>query len=161
MKLYDSMDQVPWDQWIYDSVLIKKTVTEIDPEEKGLRKILNFGHTLGHAIESYSLDHDDDPLTHGEAIAIGMICESYLSVKSSSLSESELDDITRTLITVFGKERRTLPTLDDIKIMLLRDKKNKGGTVMYTLLESIGSAIYNQVVDDHLVQESLNYYSNL
>ncbi|RZL11258.1 MAG: 3-dehydroquinate synthase [Pedobacter sp.] len=66
---------------VYRSVEIKNTVVTEDPLEKGLRKILNFGHTIGHALESYSLSNDKTPLTHGDAIAIGMICESYLSFK--------------------------------------------------------------------------------
>lgn len=66
---------------VYQSLLIKKAVVKTDPYEKGLRKILNFGHTIGHAIEAYSLEHEANPLLHGEAIAIGMICEAYLSTK--------------------------------------------------------------------------------
>jgi 3-dehydroquinate synthase len=161
VKEYGNKTSIPWDQWIYESVLIKKKVTEVDPMERGLRKILNFGHTIGHAIESYSLDHDVDPLTHGEAIAIGMICESYLSMKASMISGQDLSEITQGILSTFGKEKRSLPQMDDIKIMLSRDKKNKGGSVMYSLLEKIGKATYNQQVPEEDVIASLQYYNSL
>ncbi len=161
VKEFRNKETIPWDQWIYESVLIKKKVTEKDPMERGLRKILNFGHTIGHAIESYSLDHDKDPLTHGEAIAIGMICESFLSQRLSMISEKDLKEITDGVLSVFDKEDRNLPALNDLKNMLTRDKKNKGGTVMYSLLEKIGTATYNVSVEEELVNESLQYYQNL
>ena len=72
------------DEVLYQSLLVKKQVVEADPFEKGLRKILNFGHTIGHAIEAYSLENEANPLLHGEAIAIGMICEAYLSYKKTT-----------------------------------------------------------------------------
>ena len=161
VKEYNRKVSIPWDQWIYESVLIKKKVTEVDPMERGLRKILNFGHTIGHAIESHSLDHDSDPFTHGEAIAIGMICESFLSHHLSMISDRSLQEITEGIIGVFGKEKKSLPSLNEIKNMLTRDKKNKGGTVMYSLLEKIGKATYNIQVNDDLVEESLRYYQEL
>ena len=71
---------INWSGWIKRSVSIKKDIVEQDPTEKGLRKILNFGHTIGHAIESYYLNRGL-PLKHGEAVAIGMITETFLSVQ--------------------------------------------------------------------------------
>ena len=68
-----------------------------DPHEKGIRKSLNFGHTIGHAIETYSLMNDENPLTHGEAIAIGMICEAKLSSIKIGLSDAELAEITEVI----------------------------------------------------------------
>jgi 3-dehydroquinate synthase len=62
---------------VYRSVDIKNNIVVEDPQEKGIRKALNFGHTIGHAVETYSLENDERSLTHGEAIAIGMICENY------------------------------------------------------------------------------------
>src|SRR5690606_11300992 len=82
------------EQFIHRSVQIKNKVITADPKEQGLRKILNYGHTIGHAIEGHSLYNDTDPLLHGEAIAIGMICEAYLSHKLTGLPEVELNDIT-------------------------------------------------------------------
>jgi 3-dehydroquinate synthase len=75
---------------VYRSVAIKNEITIEDPHEKGIRKALNFGHTIGHAVETYSLINDKDHLSHGEAIAIGMICESYLAHKKTGLPAEEL-----------------------------------------------------------------------
>ena len=76
---------------IHRSIEIKNEIVLKDPREKGLRKVLNFGHTLGHAIESYFLENNNkDSLTHGEAIAIGMVCESYLSHKVLQLSKEKV-----------------------------------------------------------------------
>ncbi len=73
------------------SVDIKNKVVQEDPKEQGLRKILNFGHTIGHAIESFYLENGDRKLLHGEAIAVGMICEAFISTKKCTLSYKELD----------------------------------------------------------------------
>ena len=88
----DSISDISWDEEIYASIMIKKEVVIEDPREQGLRKILNFGHTIGHALESYALD-TSAPLLHGEAIALGMIAESFLSSKILSLSEMSLNSI--------------------------------------------------------------------
>src|SRR6201996_7996258 len=82
----------PGEELIYKSIQIKNKVVLEDPKEMGIRKSLNFGHTIGHAVETNSLLHDENPLTHGEAIAIGMICESYLSHKKTGLGSNELDE---------------------------------------------------------------------
>jgi 3-dehydroquinate synthase len=75
-----------------------------DPKEKNLRKILNFGHTIGHAIESFYLESEDkNNLTHGEAIAIGMVCESYISNKLLTFPEDKLNEIKETILAVYAK----------------------------------------------------------
>src|SRR5215217_558057 len=86
-KLKASNYLTPAAEDIYRSVEIKNEVVTIDPHEKNLRKILNFGHTIGHAVEGYSLANDENPLTHGEAIAIGFVCEAALSIKNSTLTK--------------------------------------------------------------------------
>ena len=160
VKEYQPGSETDWPTWIYESVLIKKEVTEEDPNEKGLRKILNFGHTLGHAIESLSFSHTE-PLMHGEAIAIGMICESYLSYSKGYLSENQLLEISTSIIQLYGKEKEYIPQYKSLKNLLAKDKKNVSGSVMYSLLESIGKANYNQKVSEHDVTASLDYYCNL
>ena len=97
MTKVQASDYNNFDNLIYDSILIKNKVTTQDPNEDGLRKTLNYGHTLGHAIESYCLDNEAmQTLLHGEAIAAGMIMEGYLSVKTCGLSERELNEIKNT-----------------------------------------------------------------
>ena len=90
--------------YIKKSIAIKNEVVMEDPTEKGIRKILNYGHTLGHAIESYFLKNPDkSTLLHGEAIAVGMILEGYLSHELKGLSMLSLEDIKTTFLNYFEK----------------------------------------------------------
>jgi 3-dehydroquinate synthase len=81
---------VDWNKIIVHSVKIKSKITESDPNEKGMRKALNFGHTIGHAIESTFLQDGVSTLPHGEAVAAGMICESFLSSEKKLLDKKSL-----------------------------------------------------------------------
>lgn len=143
------------------SVGVKNTLITQDPTEKGLRKILNFGHTIGHAIEGYSLLHDEHSLLHGEAIAVGMICEGYLSHKLNGLSLEELED----LITTFRKNFPDYQFDDSIDHELLslmnNDKKNHSNQIGFALLNKIGSCDYDIFVTEDLIIESLDFYRNL
>lgn len=143
---------------VYHSLQIKKRVVEADPFEKGLRKILNFGHTIGHAIEAYSLENENDSLLHGEAIAIGMICEAYLSVKRSGLTESELEEIRSVLLKHFPK--RDIADFDTDKLLSIMsiDKKNEGANIMAALLSGIGSCEYDKALTRDEILESIAYY---
>ena len=85
---------IPTAELVHRSVAIKNVIVLEDPNENGIRKALNFGHTIGHAVETYSLLNDKDHLSHGEAIAIGMICEAWLSNKKLGLTDEELAEIT-------------------------------------------------------------------
>ena len=143
---------------IYESILIKKEVTEQDPNEKGLRKILNFGHTIGHAVESYWLD-SKSPLLHGEAIAIGMISEAYLSYRLDQLSESELFSIRDGLINIYGHHPKFLKPSEKIIALMQSDKKNYGGDIRFSLLKSLGQAIYDISVPHEMIEESFIFYT--
>lgn len=146
---------------IRHSVSIKNAVVLEDPHEDGLRKILNFGHTIGHAVEGHALVHSEDPLLHGEAIGIGMICEAYLSHRLNGLPEAELEDIVETFKNLYG-----LFPLDAAQDALLleimaNDKKNVQEQIGFSLLKRIGEATYGQYVSRELILESLAYYRNL
>jgi 3-dehydroquinate synthase len=146
---------------IYRSVEIKHEVVTTDPLEKGLRKILNFGHTIGHALESYALSNGKNPLTHGEAIAIGMICEAYLSVKTSGLSSAELDDITAAFKGIYPAYTIAPKSFTSILELIKTDKKNEHGFVMFSLLPSIGKCEYNCKVTDQDILASLEYFNTI
>ncbi len=150
-----------WNALISTSVHIKKEVVEKDPFEKGLRKILNFGHTIGHAIETWSLQNDAQPLLHGEAIAIGMICEAWLSNKLFGLSDLELENITNTIFHFYPKYALEKIPVDILLKHMQLDKKNSDGIIQYSLLESIGKANFDKQVSKENILESLNYYSGL
>ncbi len=146
---------------VYHSLLIKKHVVETDPYEKNWRKILNFGHTIGHAIEAYSLEYETDSLLHGEAIVIGMICEAYLSVKKCSLSEKKLETIQHKLLQHFPKKDISNFEIDKLMESMRIDKKNEGATILSALLEDIGTCKYDIPITESDVKESLQYYINL
>ncbi len=146
---------------VYKSVVIKNKVVTEDPTERGLRKILNFGHTIGHAIESYSLEHDTDPLTHGEAIAAGMICEAYLSHQKAGLPLEAMQEIIERLLSIYGKYPLDESCYTMLNAIMKKDKKNQGGKINCSLLAQIGVAVVDNICTDDELCESLKYYSSL
>ncbi len=147
-------------RFILPSLSIKKHVVEEDPYEKGLRKVLNFGHTIGHAVESYALE-TDTPLLHGEAIAIGMICEAWLSYKFFVLKQSELKSITDFILKIYGKPALHPGSFDQLIALMRQDKKNEHEQINFTLLKSIGNAVVNQTCGVDGIIGSLGYYEGL
>lgn len=144
---------------IQRSIAIKNEVVLQDPTEQGLRKILNFGHTLGHAIESYCLDnHDKKTLLHGEAIAVGMILEGYLSHEMRGLSKLSVDEIKKGFLKHFDKVDFTEDDIDAILQLLKYDKKNSHGNVNFVLLQEIGDAVTDIKIPEELFQKAFAYY---
>ncbi len=151
----EELDISDLDQLIYDSVVIKNNVVSEDITEQGIRKNLNFGHTLGHAIESYFLGNaDKTPLLHGEAIALGMLLEAYLSTKITGLSSEEFEDIKTGILKTFTKVEITEDDQKVIINLLMHDKKNSHGKVKFVLLEAIGQPKINCEVDNALILEA-------
>lgn len=146
---------------VHRSVEIKNNVVTQDPTEKGLRKILNFGHTIGHAVEGYSLLNDKDPLLHGEAIAIGMICEAWLSVKYIGLSDASLQDICRFFSKLFPKYNYPKDQYQALLDLMKNDKKNEGKQIGFALLRDIGDCTYNIYVNEEDIKSALDYYLSL
>lgn len=156
----EDLDISDLDKLIYDSVVIKNKVVSEDPTEQGLRKILNFGHTLGHAIESYFLENaDKTPLLHGEAIAMGMILEAYTATKTCGLSQESLEIITNGILKTFSKVDISKEDQAIIIKLLIHDKKNSHGVVKFVLLEAIGEPKIDCVVSNDLILEAFDYYS--
>ncbi|WP_375324405.1 3-dehydroquinate synthase [Flagellimonas sp. GZD32] len=144
---------------IQTSIAIKNEVVLQDPTEQGIRKILNFGHTLGHAIESYCLESSDkETLLHGEAIAIGMILEGYLSHELTGLSKLALDDIKQTFLKHFDKVVFNENDIENILKLLKYDKKNSHGDINFVLLHSIGKAVTDIKVPENLFDKAFAYY---
>ncbi|MFC6997773.1 3-dehydroquinate synthase [Rufibacter roseus] len=150
-----------WTDLIRHSIEIKSRVVTADPLENGLRKILNFGHTIGHAIESYFLEKPSQMLLHGEAIAAGMICEAWLSVQKGLLSQQELEQIETFISSIYEKVKIEASELTAISALCLHDKKNSGATINCTLLEKIGVAVYDKPVTLSEVENALRYYQTL
>ncbi len=150
-----------WEELIRHSVSIKSGVVEADPLEGGYRKVLNFGHTVGHAVESFLLEKPGRELLHGEAIAVGMLCEAYLSVKHELLQKEALDKIETFLVSVYEKVLLSEDDIRTIAQLALQDKKNTRSAINCTLLSSIGQAVYDQPITLQEIQESLRYYQLL
>lgn len=147
--------------FISESIRIKSEIVTRDPKESGERKKLNFGHTVGHAIESLFLERGERTLLHGEAVAIGMICEAYISTRIAGLSEDCLKEIKENILWYFSFQE--LNAMDDHRILELmrHDKKNSGGEIRMVLLEDIGDSVYDKTVSTGLILESLKYYRSL
>ena len=157
LKLISKFDDL--DDLIYDSVLIKNKVVLQDPTEQNLRKILNYGHTLGHAVESYFLESENhETLLHGEAIAVGMVLEAYLSHKLSGLSEIELTDIKATFLKRYKKVNFTAEDIQVILSLLKFDKKNSHGNINFVLLNKIGLPTIDEQIPNNLYAEAFAYY---
>lgn len=146
-------------QLIHRSIEIKNNIVAQDPYEKNVRKLLNFGHTLGHAIESYHLETENKQmLLHGEAIAIGMILESYLSLHNNLLSETEYIEVKSVIQAVFPPVEFSFDDVTAIINLLVHDKKNEFGAVNFVLLKTIGEAVINQPVENHLIYKAFEDY---
>lgn len=130
---------VNWEEILPRALMVKKKIVEADPLEKGLRETLNFGHTVGHAIEAWALSQGLDVL-HGEAVAAGMIAEVRLSHQHAGLPEKEMHRIIAFLEKTFP--RISLEPGADLWALMQKDKKNRGGEVRMALLETIGKAIH-------------------
>lgn len=144
---------------IHRSIAIKNEVVLQDPKEENLRKILNFGHTIGHAVESYFLETEaKETLTHGEAIAIGMVCECYISNKLLNFPEKELHEIKQMILDIYGSIEILDTDFTAIIEFLKHDKKNVSGQVNFVLLNSLENPEINVVVTNELIVESLQYY---
>ncbi len=149
---------VDWSKYLPDSLMIKKRIVEEDPFERGLRKALNFGHTIGHAVESYFLA-TERPLLHGEAIAIGMICEAYLSHKQVGLSMLELDKICNFILDTYNLISIPKSSFDELLDIMQKDKKNENDNINFSLIPAIGQVKVNQTSQPLEVTESLNFYN--
>lgn len=147
-----------WNDLIKKSIAIKGDVVAQDPKEGGLRKILNFGHTLGHGIETWYLNSRKS-LLHGEAISIGMITEGFLSKKLGLIDTTALEELTTYVQSIYGLFE--LPPLQEIFPLMLQDKKNVGQEINYSLLEGIGTCGFDHKVPVDWIAEAFHYYENL
>lgn len=152
LKHLNNLNTDDLDVLIKQSIEIKNKIVSQDLKENGIRKALNFGHTLGHAIESYCLESEDkNQLLHGEAIAIGMILESYLSYKLEFISKDSYAEIKYIITDVFDKITFNDSDIQKILDLLIFDKKNEFGNIQFTLLNKIGESKINQTVDKSLI----------
>lgn len=160
IKTIETVDDVDWLPLLVPSLQVKQRIVEADPFEQNVRKKLNYGHTIGHAIESLALN-SPEPLTHGEAIAAGMICENYLSTKIRGLAPETADQVSRYILKIYGKYSLKNEYFPDLLRLMKNDKKNEHGIINFTMLNAIGDSEINQSCMEELVMESFSYYKNL
>jgi 3-dehydroquinate synthase len=146
-----------WAALVSHSVAFKASVTQADPKESGLRKILNFGHTIGHALESYFLN-TPNRLLHGEAIAIGMIAESWIAQQKNLLTLDELTQIQSCIISLYGKVNLPVDKAAIISLAL-QDKKNVGDKILIAVPNGIGSHVWDIETGESEIIEALNFMS--
>jgi 3-dehydroquinate synthase len=157
----DLSDVGDLEELIMHSVQIKNTIVTADPTEKGQRRILNFGHTIGHALETFSLENGQKQnLLHGEAIAAGMVCEAYLSHKINKLSSADLSTISGFIMNTFAPVM--LHKMDHHRLIELmkHDKKNDLGDINFSLLSGIGKCDINKTAKADQIIEALKYYTD-
>ncbi|MGN7707791.1 3-dehydroquinate synthase [Chryseobacterium sp. 22543] len=145
---------------IQTSMKIKQDVVDKDFHEQNIRKTLNFGHTIGHAVESLCLQQGN-PILHGEAVAMGMIAETHLAYLENLISETDAN-------MVIENVQRYYPYLDindfkdeDITALLLNDKKNTDSKINFSLLSGIGSCTYDHQCRQENILKSLSFYRKL
>lgn len=152
---YDVLQQL-----INDSVDVKIWFVSNDPTEKDIRKALNFGHTVGHAFESFAMEKGT-PVHHGFAVAYGVIAELYLSVKKCGFPETECKSLSAWLKEIYGKFEIGEESFERLYKLMTHDKKNESGRINFTLLPETGKIAIDQHCEKELIMEALKYYRNL
>jgi len=160
IRTFDSIDLTRIVPLVQKSVEIKNQVVMNDLHESGLRKTLNFGHTAGHAIESYFLEKEfKSDLTHGEAIAAGMVIELYYSSKVCGLPIQWAEELKDFVRKFYGKIEINVEDCDSIMQLMAFDKKNVSGIINFVLLENIEKCRIDQQIDSELIRDGLLYFS--
>jgi len=153
-------DSVPVKELITKSVTLKNKIVLKDPFDKGVRNILNFGHTIGHAIETLQLGTKNE-LLHGEAVMVGMILESHISFQKKKLSKKELTEIAEEFKYSFLLPSLDTISLNDIVEKIRNDKKSVNGKLLFSLIDKIGACKINVEVSKPQVKNALAYYNTL
>ncbi len=142
------------DMLVRECAMVKHSVVKQDPTDLGIRHILNFGHTFGHAIESYGMKCHK-PLRHGEAVGLGMLCAMYLSTKKLGLSDevySQYREIVKKMVEI---PRYSLKDTEELLGYMRQDKKNADGHILCVLLQEIGVPVIDIMVDENEVRDAL------
>lgn len=158
-------DFFPVDQaelYISRCLRMKCDVVAKDPKEYGPRRILNLGHTYGHAFESLSLLSDnEDNMTHGKAVALGIIGDLWHSVQKLQLSELVFEEVKNYILKVFGYYSVLPQNMDAFIDLMKKDKKNSGDQIAVILIDGIGNPRYNEFITESEVRQFLQYFNSL
>lgn len=138
-----------------ESIAVKERIVSQDPQEKGLRKALNLGHTFGHAIEEWSLGHE--PLPHGYAVAYGLVCELYLSAVKTGFPTDKMRQTVAFIRDHYGAANITCDDYDRLTDLMRHDKKTRQGEINATLLAGFGQPRIDQCVAEDEAREALDF----
>ena len=155
LKMINSLDQLKNEKWISESIAIKFEIVKNDPLEKAERKLLNFGHTIGHSIEGYLLDKE--PISHGHAVAIGVLAESYIALQQKILSKEDYYEIELILTEKFPMIYFEENDIFEITQLCRNDKKNEMNKINCTLLTKIGEGLINCFVHENDISSAILY----
>ena len=162
---YD-LEQMNWTSLtplIEQCLAVKERIVTADPQEEGLRKVLNFGHTFGHAIEELSASRDSlSALPHGYAVLYGLIAELYLSVTQLGCPREPLQQLTQLMLHHYGRPNCKCSDREPLIALMQQDKKNeRTAQINCTLIQSVGRPVINQVVTPSEALEALDYLFSL
>lgn len=152
----ENIDYARLQQMVADSVAIKERVVEEDPTEKGLRMILNLGHTIGHALESLAMEENRTVL-HGYAVAWGLVSELYLSVLIASFPTDKMRQTVQFIKQKYGNFGFDCKQYDRLYELMRHDKKNEGDTINFSLLGNIGDIRLKQTATKEQIFEALDF----
>jgi len=144
---------LPMDRWIRQCAEFKAAVVAADPNERSVRRILNLGHTFGHAVESFSLARNGN-LSHGFAVGIGLWCALYLSVKKLGLNPSLLDKYGSLLHSLVEVPHFSLRDTEELLSFMRQDKKNRDGSILCVLLQDIGLPVIDVCVSEPEIRDA-------
>lgn len=170
-------------QMVADSVAVKQRIVDADPLEKGLRKALNLGHTIGHAFESFAMNYGRrisqktetgeenskttseakankaiTPIPHGYAVAYGIVCELYLSCVKTGFPQDIMRQAVRYINEWYGRMPLTCDDYETLFELMTHDKKNTAGTINFTLLSSVGGIEIDQTATKQEIFDALDFY---
>ncbi len=145
---------------LFQSINIKESFVKADPTEQNVRKSLNFGHTIGHAFESYCMKNNQ-PILHGYAVAYGMIAELYLGYKKCGFPLDRIKEINAIIEKIYGKLAISMDAFEDLFYLMTHDKKNEQNQINFTLLTNIGEIEINQICSREEIKEAIQFYLDL
>ena len=162
---YD-LDTMPLDALaplIEECVAVKERIVKSDPRETGFRKVLNFGHTFGHALEQLSIiNYQLSTIPHGYAVLYGMIAELYLSVTQLGCPKEPLQQLTQIMLHYYGRPQCKCSDREALISLMQHDKKNeRAAEINCTLIRSIGQPVINQIISPEDASEALDYLFSL
>ncbi len=138
----------------------KLAIVQQDPEEKNIRRTLNFGHTVGHALESWQIKKGEKTF-HGHCVAAGMIAELHLSEQQAKLSAKDKEEAVNLIKNIFPKVNFSENDIPEIINLMEQDKKNSSGKIGFVLMKNKGEMAINQFVDKENIKKALSYYQLL